>query len=115
MGRIEDLARDQDESVFMVNAEFVADSRYDYDLVRVETFVEGARWAVSQSLSEDELKRCANGWSDRACPASGPPTWPGACSTGCDAPGSTRRPTGEPGRRHGAGSRVRTVPGVVVI
>ncbi len=56
MGRIEDLARDQDESVFMVNAEFVADSRYDYDLVRVETFVEGARWAVSQSLSEDELK-----------------------------------------------------------
>lgn len=56
MGRIEDLARDQDESVFMVNAEFVADSRYDYDLVRVETFVEGARWAVSQSLSEDEFK-----------------------------------------------------------
>ena len=55
MGRSEDLARDQDESVFVVNARFVAFSRYDYDIERADRFVEGVRWAVSQSLSEDEL------------------------------------------------------------
>lgn len=61
MGRSEDLARDQDESVFTVNARFVAFSRYDYDLERADTFVDGVRWAVSQSLSEDELKTL-RGW-----------------------------------------------------
>lgn len=69
MGRSEDLAREQDESVFVVNARFVAFSRYDYDLERAERFVEGVRWAVSQSLSEDECRGLRAWLAGRGVPA----------------------------------------------
>lgn len=69
MGRSEDLARDQEESVFIVNARFAAFSRYDYDLDRSERFVEGARWAATQPLSASEVESLASWLGDRGVPA----------------------------------------------